>query len=101
MEQMAEYEEDGAGRQLPPALTNLDQRSQHSQGSQQLAMRQSSNRSIPIPTNQSQSNGQRTPGSRVPVDFKNMNTVMQTQPSQHSAASQGGGVSNRSMGIKN
>lgn len=34
MEQMAEYEEEGTGRQLPPALTNLDQRSQHSQGSQ-------------------------------------------------------------------
>jgi hypothetical protein len=34
MEQMAEYEDETAGRPLPPALTNLEQRSQHSQGSQ-------------------------------------------------------------------
>ncbi len=41
----------------------------------------------------------RTPGNRVPVDYKNMNTVMQTQNSQHSAAS--GGGSNKSMALKN
>jgi hypothetical protein len=98
MEQMAEYEEDRQpGVYLPPANNNLEQRSQHSQGSQQQqmlpSMRQSSQRS-----NVNPSNGQRTPGSRIPIDYKNMNTVMQTQNSVHSAVS---GGSNKSMALKN
>lgn len=34
----------------------------------------------------------------MPIDYKNMNTVMQTQNSQHSAIS---GASNKSMALKN
>jgi hypothetical protein len=57
-------------------------------------MRQSSQRSNVNPSN----GGQRTPGSRIPIDYKNMNTVMQTQNSVHSAISAG---SNKSMALKN